>query len=69
MKPVLSYMIVCVVYAMVTLLMWMALSQVVVSYMMMLVTHINAQNVNDMKEWIISLVVSYMDVWMVEVMV
>jgi hypothetical protein len=68
-KPVLRYMIVCVVYAMVTLLMWMALSHVVVSYMMMLVTHINAQNVNDIKEQMISLVVSYMDVWMVDVMV
>lgn len=36
---------------------------------MMLVTHINAQNVNDIKEQMISLVVSYMDVWMVDVMV
>jgi len=67
-KPVLSYMIVCVVYAMVTLLMWMVLSHVVVNYMM-LVTHINGQNVNDMKEQMIYLVVSCMDVWMVDVMV
>lgn len=63
-----SYMIVCVVYVMVTLLMWMALSHVVVSYMT-LVTHINGWNVNDMKELMISLVVSYMDVWMVDVTV
>jgi hypothetical protein len=62
-------MIVCVVYAMVTLLMWMALSHVVVSYIMMMVIHINGQNVNDMKESMVSLVLSYMDVWMVEVVV
>jgi hypothetical protein len=49
-KLVLKYMTVCVVYAVVTLLMWMALSHVVVSYMMMLVTQIKGQNVNDMKE-------------------
>jgi hypothetical protein len=51
-KPVLSYMIVCVVYVMVTLLVWLALSHMVLSCMMMtmMVTHVNAQDVDDMKE-------------------
>jgi hypothetical protein len=55
-------MIVCVIFVRVTLLMWMTLSHMVVSYIIKLVAHVNGQNVNDVNEKMISLVMSYMDI-------